>query len=110
VRQGSVLSPSLFLLLMDSLLQKLKDANVGVAIDGIYVGSLAHADDLRSLTCDPHSSEVQAKIINDFLTANFLQLNANKYELLTHSPGLLRSNISVDVGSTSLEPAAASKC
>ena len=64
VRQGSVLSPSLFLLLIDSLLHRLIEANVGVSLEGIkYVGTLAHVDDLRSLTCNPHSSEMQALII-----------------------------------------------
>ena len=66
VRQGSVLSPSLFLLLIDSLLHRLIEANVGVSLEGIYVGTLAHVDDLRSLTCNPHSSEKQALIIHEF--------------------------------------------
>ena len=70
VRQGSVLSPSLFLLLIDSLLHRLIEANVGVSLEGIYVGTLAHVDDLRSLTCNPHSSEKQALIIHEFLTEN----------------------------------------
>ena len=39
------------------------------------MGSLAHADDLRSLTLDPQSSKQQADIIDDFLAKNFLQLN-----------------------------------
>ena len=67
VRQGSVLSPSLFLLLIDSLLQTLKEANAGVNLEGIYMGSLAHADDIRSLTCDPQSCKQQAQIIIEFL-------------------------------------------
>ena len=50
VRQGSVLSPLLFLLVIDSLLVMLANAEAGVSIGGIYVGSLGHADDLRSVT------------------------------------------------------------
>ena len=65
------LSPSLFLLLIDSLLQALKEANAGVNLEGVYMGSLAHADDLRSLTLDPQSSKQQAEIIDDFLAKNF---------------------------------------
>ena len=110
VRLGSVLSPHLFLLIIDSLLQRLKQANEGVMFEGIYMGSLAHADDLRSLTCDVHSSERQAAIINDFFTDNFLQLNADKCELIVHTHGESSKNISVDVGSTALEPTTASKC
>jgi hypothetical protein len=51
---------------MDSLLQKLKEADAGVVLEGVYMGSLAHADDLRSLTCDPQSSKTQAVVINNF--------------------------------------------
>lgn len=69
-----VLSLSLFLLMIDHLLWRLKEANEGVIIEDISVDSLAHADDLCSLTRDPHS-ERQAAIISDFLTENFLQLN-----------------------------------
>ncbi len=36
VRQGSVLSPMLFLLVMDALLTELVDANAGLSIYGIY--------------------------------------------------------------------------
>ena len=110
VRQGSVLSPSLFLLLIDSLLQALKEANAGVNLEGVYMGSLAHADDLRSLTLDPQSSKQQAEIIDDFLAKNFLQLNTNKCELVVHAHGTQSHTISVDVGGISLEPSHASKC
>ena len=85
VRQGSVLSPCLFLLLIDSLLKRLKEENAGVNLEGIYVGSLAHADDIRSLACNPQSGQQQARIINNFLSENFLQLNAEKCELVVHS-------------------------
>ena len=47
--------------------------------------SLAHAYDLRSLTCDVRSSERQAAIINDFLMDNFLQLNADKCKLIVYT-------------------------
>ena len=49
-------------------------------IESAFMGSLAHADDLRSLTCDPHSC---GEIIKEFLTENFLLLNTDKCEL-TH--------------------------
>ena len=110
VRQGSVLSPTLFLVLIDSLLQKLKGANAGVALECVFLGSLGHADDIRSLTCDPQSSNTQAAIVNDFLAENFLQMNTQKCELLIHSHGSVPKNVQLEVGSATLKPTTASKC
>ena len=84
--------------------------DAGVSVEGIYMGSLAHADDLRSLTCDPQSSRQQAQIINEFLAENFLQLNTNKCELVVHTHGVQSNSISVDVGHVSLKPSKAAKC
>ena len=49
VRQGSVLSPVLFLLVMDPLLLQLKSKSCGLSICGLYIGALSHADDIRTL-------------------------------------------------------------
>ena len=40
VRQGSVLSPTLFLLVMDPLLKKLESASLGLKINNLYMGGL----------------------------------------------------------------------
>ena len=45
VKQGSVSSPLLFLLVIDSLLEELEAAGLGASIHNDYLGSLAHADD-----------------------------------------------------------------
>lgn len=46
VRQGSVLSPILFLVLMDDLLRSLEANKAGVSIEGLYLGGACHADDI----------------------------------------------------------------
>ena len=43
VKQGSVLSPLLFLLVIDSLLAELESSGTGASIGGIYLDSLGHA-------------------------------------------------------------------
>ena len=48
VLQGSVLSPTLFLLVMDPLLKKLEENQLGPRVSGLYAGCFAHADDIRT--------------------------------------------------------------
>ena len=48
IRQGSVLSPTLFNLVIDPLLSTLKKRNLGVSINGLYLGAFTHADDIRT--------------------------------------------------------------
>ena len=85
IRQGSVLSPMLFLLVMDSLLITLANAEAGVSIKEIYTGSLCHADDLRSIAPNLSSLEKQVDIIQSFTHAHSLTLNLDKLDLLAMS-------------------------
>ena len=61
VRQGS---PMLFLIVMDSLLVELANANCGVSVQQIYTGSFGQADDLRCVAPNLLSVEQQAFIVN----------------------------------------------
>ena len=45
-RQGSVLSPSLFSVYMDSLLVRLRKSGVGCHVGGVFAGAVGYADDL----------------------------------------------------------------
>ena len=56
VRQGSVLSPLLFLLVMDPLLIELKSRSCGPSVCGLYLGAFSHADDIHTLFTNPFSS------------------------------------------------------
>ena len=59
VRQGSILSPSLFLLVMDPLLRELQSLSVGTSVNDMYAGGFLHADDIRTLAITPSSLETQ---------------------------------------------------
>ena len=50
VKQGSILSPMLFALYMDVLIEKLKNLGYGCNIGTKYYGALAYADDLILLS------------------------------------------------------------
>ena len=46
VKQGSILSSTLFILVMDSLLRHLESTGQGLSALGLDLGSSAHADDI----------------------------------------------------------------
>ena len=49
VRQGSVLSPTLFLPVIDPILLELNRRSSGPSICGLHLGAFAHADDIHTL-------------------------------------------------------------
>ena len=63
------------------------------------------------IICDIQSSNnIQAAIIDNFLTENLLQIYPEKCELVIDSCGSIPENTQVKVGSTDLKPSTASKC
>ena len=82
VKQGSVLSPTLFLLIMNPLLQQLEASGLGLTINSFYAGGFAHADDIRTLATTVETLEVQVGLVRQFYAANFLQVNVQKCEVI----------------------------
>ena len=82
VRQGSVLSPALFLLVMDPLLRELQSLCIGASVNNMYVGGFMHADDIRTLAPTITTLEAQISTIKRFTEENFLKLNTSKCEVV----------------------------
>ena len=85
VKQGSVLSPALFLLVMDSLLTQLQRSGLGLFINNFYAGGFLHADDIRSLATSSDSLKLQVSLVNNFARENFLKLNIQKCKIIQFS-------------------------
>ena len=64
---------------------ELKSSGTGVDIKVIYIGSLGHADNLRSITPNIALLEQQASIVKKFTRDNGLQLNMDKLEFQEYS-------------------------
>ena len=61
VKQGSVFSPTDFLLVMDPLLQQLELSELRLSVDNFYAGrhGFLHADDIRTLATSIDSLNAQ---------------------------------------------------
>ena len=59
VRQGSILSPTLFNIVMDPFLRSMETANIGLSVNNFYGGAYLHADDIRTIANSKESLEVQ---------------------------------------------------
>ena len=85
VKQGSVLSPALFLLVMDPLLRQLQASGLGLTINKYYAGGYMHADDIRTLATSEETLTRQIALVKTFAEENLLKLNTNKCEIVVFS-------------------------
>ena len=82
VKQGSVLSPLLFLITVDTFLKELRSQNAGLSVLGTFVGGAAHADDLRTIATTKNTIATQVNIIDNFTSKHSLRLNQAKTEIV----------------------------
>ena len=92
VKQGSVLSPSLFLVVMNTLIQKLRSISCGASLQGIYTGTAIHADDVRCIAPNVQSLLTQSSEIQSFTDEVGLKLNFSKLESFAY-PKYLQKNL-----------------
>ena len=82
VQQGSFLSLTFFLVVMDKLLHQLSDERCGISICGLYLGGAAHVDDVRTIASSAAIAEVQGGVISEFAHKNSLLVNREKTEVV----------------------------
>jgi hypothetical protein len=70
VRQGAILSPSLFCVYLDTLLSSLRDSGFGCYIAGSYIGALGYADDVTLLATSRQSLQKMLKLCEDFSSSH----------------------------------------
>ena len=70
VRQGAILSPSLFCVYLDTLLCQLRDAGVGCHIGGEFLGAFGYADDVLLLAPSRQALQVMLTICENFATSH----------------------------------------
>ena len=83
VRQGSILSPTLFNIIMNPLLLTLEASGLGLSVNNLYGGAYLHADDIRTLASTASTLQAQISEVLKFTSNNFLQLNPAKCEIIS---------------------------
>ena len=73
VKQGSILSPTIFIIVIDSLLRSLNATHQGLSRLGLDVGSSAHADDIRVVSNSADAVSRLGSCVNSFCSANSLK-------------------------------------
>ena len=82
VRQGSLLSPVLFSVYLDELLDMLSDSNVGCYWGGDFAGTVCYADDIVLLAPSVSALRRMLSICDSFATSHGLLSNADKTQLI----------------------------
>ena len=82
VRQGSVLSPVLFAVYLDGLLQKLSQTGVGCYWGAHFVGAVCYADDIALLAPCSSALRFMLSTCEEFALSHGLKFNADKTQLI----------------------------
>ena len=77
VRQGAILSPSLFCVYLDTLLSHLRDAGVGCHIGGTFLGAFGYADDVTLLAPSRQGLQAMLKVCEDFAASHSMQFSTD---------------------------------
>ena len=77
VRQGAILSPSLFCVYLDTLLAQLRETGVGCHVGGAYVGAFGYADDVTLLAPSREGLQIMLKICEDFAITHSMQFSTD---------------------------------
>ena len=85
VKQGGVLSPTLFCIYFDELLRRLREIDVGCHVGHMSYAAFGYADDLLLLSPSIHGLEILVKTSESFASEYGLTFNAKKTECICFS-------------------------
>ena len=107
VRQGAVLSPTLFSIYIDELFSILKHSGYGCHINNYFYGLIGYADDLVLLSPDIFGLQQMLDITNNYLKSIGLKIsvdhiNPHKSKTKCIAFGYKQDPVSIKLGGTSL--------
>ena len=98
VKQGGVLSPILFSVYIDVLLESLQKSGYGCRIGDQYVGCISYADDIIILTASLFSLDKMIKVCEKYAKEFQVKFNGTKSKLIVFQKGgtILTPNVFVN--------------
>ena len=78
VRQGAILSPLLYSIFVEELLDLLSNLGFGVRVNSIYIGAPMYADDLALIADSPQELQAMLNIVHSYAGKWRYNLNASK--------------------------------
>ena len=82
VKQGGVLSPTLFCIFFDELLRMLENSGVGCYLGHRFMGALSYADDVALIAPTITAARMMLRVCEDFASRYKVLFNAEKSVLL----------------------------
>ena len=82
IKQGCLLSPSLFSLFVNDLLKDYEACELGVRCDDFSVPALAYADDIVLLASDPRNLQKLIDKTTEWCCENDILINAEKTKIM----------------------------
>jgi hypothetical protein len=104
VRQGDTLSPTLFVLFINNLVDEIKSLNIGIDIGNTKICILLYADDIVLITETEEELQTLLNCINNWCYKWRITINGNKSKIMHfRKQNTNRSNFKFKVGSLELK-------
>ena len=104
LKQGCLLSPLLFNLFINNLVDAIKSLNVGVDIDGEKTGILLYADDLVLMAETEPELQLMLDTLSIWCRNNKIRVNQEKSKIIHfRTPSIPKSSFDFKCGDTSLD-------
>jgi len=103
VRQGGVLSPVLFCIYVDSVIQRLRESKLGCWLGEVFVGCILYADDVILMSSSICELQKMVNMCVDEVTKLDMKINARKCSILRFGARYLRSCVSITIQGNAVE-------
>ena len=96
VKQGGILSPTLFTCYVDGLIQSLRSSGLGCTVGNTYVGCVSYADDIMLLAPNLCAIQGMIALCEKYADEHSIKFNGSKSKLIVfNSKHTVKPNVKV---------------